>query len=360
MDKIEQVCEDITEYDIEIFFQITSNILNPYQREKILNPTETYPYAESVLAVHWHPEQVPMDIIQKRIDRLFPNRKYELIIPTQHNIITSYGEYSGVEVDCYSKGFDQKVQLLLHFKNEKLDDANVLKEMLSKTFKYRSSQLFDFMRSITKPIEDRVNKAAKISGANEETIHFIRIYVKKIEKLLERYESVISSEMLKNRLLTDFFDNLENIYGNTLIDLSQDFLNEVKKIVKANFPLKEFYRTSEIIEEARSLGAGIIIPHPEQFWPILLANYNIDGIEVWNPKSQRYTEFLISVINDKNAKIGISKRNLMVFMGDDTHMGKKVMGEKKDDIREIGVQQGWDIFKVDKKEVIKEYKSRLN
>jgi hypothetical protein len=78
----------------------------------------------------------------------------------------------------------------------------------------------------------------------------------------------------------------------------------VKALVKVEFSLKYFYRTSEVIEEARALGAGIVIPHPEQFWPILLKEYDVDGIEVWNPQSRRYTEFLISVLNRRNQKRG--------------------------------------------------------
>ncbi len=185
-----------------------------------------------------------MALIGRRLEGMYPDKRNALIIPTQHNVITSYGDYAGVEVDCYSRGFNQKVQY--------------------------------------------------------------------------------------------------------------------------------FYRTSEVIEEARALGAGIVIPHPEQFWPILLADYDIDGIEVWNPQSRKYTEFLISVINQKNRCSGFSKRNLLIFMGDDTHMAEKTRAPEVQDQekagREIGYQPAWDDLSIRKaliragasrRNVIQEYEARL-
>lgn len=66
-----------------------------------------------------------------------------------------------------------------------------------------------------------------------------------------------------------------------------------------------------------------MIPHPEQFWPILLTGYDVDGVEVWNPQSHRYTNFLVSVLNEKNRRMDSSERPLLIFMGDDTHMSEK-------------------------------------
>ncbi len=165
---------------------------------------------------------------------------------------------------------------------------------------------------------------------------------------------------------------MQDQYGEALIDRTQTFLKAVKVRVKADFPLQYFYRTSEVIEEARALGAGIVIPHPEQFWPILLADYDVDGIEVWNPQSRKYTEFLISVINQKNRCGGISKRDLLIFMGDDTHMAEKTRApevlDREKARREVGHQPAWDDFSIRKAliradtsrgRVIQEYKQRL-
>jgi len=367
-----KLSEEITESDNEIFFKVVSTDLDARQKSQIITPPQIFPKQEAVIAVHWHPEFVPMNLISQRINAMFPNKIHELIIPTQHNQLVSYKGYTGVEVDCYSEGFNQKVQLLLHFEDAKVENAVVLKEMLEHTFKYRSSQLLDFIHTITKPEEDRIALAAKETGANEPLIHFVRIYVKKIAMLLDKYASVIHEQSIKNKLLRNFFDGLRPEYGNALIDRSQVFLNAVKLIVKADFPLHYFYRTSEVIEEARSLGAGIVIPHPEQFWPVLLAEYDVDGYEVWNPQSRRYTEFLISVLNKKNSRIGLSHRKLLVFMGDDTHLGEKTrdpeMQDEEKGSREIGLQPAWDDLNIqktlimgnfDRKKVIEEYKSRL-
>ena len=110
----------------------------------------------------------------------------------------------------------------------------------------------------------------------------------------------------------------------------------------------------------------------EQFWPILLRNYDVDGIEVWNPQSQEYTEFLISVVNERNGHRP-SGRDVLIFMGDDCHMGEKTKPLDQQDpekaSREIGLQPAWEDLAVRKKlivssitraSVIREYKARLD
>jgi len=364
--------EDITEADEALFGRITTTKLSPEQRQRLVTPTKVYPRQESVLAVHWHPEFIPMDLVEKRIAAMFPNSGKQLIIPTQHNELTTFGKYSGVEVDCYSKGFNQKVQLLLHFKNEALTKGDRLKSMLMHTFKYRSHQLYEYMETITRPVEDRIEHAARETGSDEALIQFVRVNVSKIQRLLEDRRDLIPPIMIKNKLLRNFFDGLREIYGDDLINRVQTFLKAVKMSVKAQFSLKYFYRTSEVIEEARSLGAGIVIPHPEQFWPILLQEYDVDGIEVWNPQSRRYTEFLISVLNRRNNNGGPGFRKLITFMGDDTHLGEKAREPAHQDPekarREVGLQPAWEdvairksliMAGVDKENVIEEYESRI-
>jgi hypothetical protein len=368
----EDIPEEVTEADDQLFMEIVSTLITPEQEARVVNPLKTYPRQRKVLATHWHPEFVPITMIKSRIQAVYPGKNSELIIPTQHNVFTSYGDYTGVEVDCYSKGFNQKVQLLLHFKNERLQDAHLLKSMVAHTFKYRSSQLFEYVLSITKPIPERIDIAARETGANDELIRFVRIYVRKIEYFLEKKADEIPAEMIKNKILRNFFDGLRPLYGDALIDRVQTFIRAVKQLVKADFSLQYFYRTSEVIEEARSLGAGIVIPHPEQFWPILLANYDVDGYEVWNPQSRRYTEFLISIINRNNDCLVPGREPLLVFMGDDTHMSEKVRDPEVQNpekaAREIGYQPAWDDFSIrkaliraniDRRCVIEEYKRRL-
>jgi len=368
----DDLSEDITEEDRIRFFQVVSTDLGAEQVQTIISPPQSYPREKSVLAVHWHPEFIPLELASQRIDALFPNREDELIIPTQHNVLMSYRGYTGAEVDCYSRGFNQKVQLLVHFEDSRVEDAPVFRSILAHTFKYRSSQLFDFIHTITKPKDERIKMAARETGADGGVIRFVQINVRKIERLLEQHGGEIPIDSIKNKLLRNFFDTLRDSYGDGLIDRVQTYLRAVKMIVKARFPFKYFYPTSDVIAEARSIGGGIVIPHPEQFWPILLADYDVDGYEIWNPESRRYTEFLISVLHEKNKQRRGGRLELLLFMGDDTHLGEKVKDpahqNKVKASREIGVQPAWDdlmikkkliVANMDKDRVIREYRSRL-
>jgi hypothetical protein len=363
-----QFSAEITAEDEKIFFEITSSELSEEQVERIRHPDQIYGRQQEILAVHWHPEFVNMDLIDERISGMFPNASENLIIPTQHNVIMNYSGYSGVEVDCYSPEFNLKVQLLAHFREDRVKDAHTLKSMLSYTFRYRQSQLFEYIELILKPAS-----ADLISEADEPTIRFVQIQTEKLLKLIEKYESVIPVEALRNKLLRNFFDGLRSMYNDELINRSQNILRLVKNTVKKQFSPEYFYTTRNIIEEVRSLGGGIVIPHPEQFWPILLADYDVDGYEVWNPQSQQYTDFLVGVVTRYNHARHGSGRPLLIFMGDDTHMGEKTkelnMRDPEKGSREIGYQPAWDDLHIkkslisagyDRKRVISEYKSRLD
>ncbi|MFP4167763.1 MAG: hypothetical protein ACLFSY_02810 [Desulfonatronovibrionaceae bacterium] len=368
----EKLPREISQEDERIFFSITSEELTGKQIKKIKQPEAKYPHQKVVLAAHWHPEFVSIDMAMERMRAMFPNLEKELVIPTQHNELLTYKGYSGVEVDCYSRGFNQKVQLLLHFERDKVKEASILKSMLEHTRKYRASQLFEFIRAITGDNDSKLQKAARETGAGEDVVRFTQIYVKKIEELIEKHYSTLPANSIKNKVLRNFFDSLRPVYSDQLIDRVLTFIKSIKKMVKADFNLNYFYRTSEIIEEARLHGGGIVVPHPEQFWPILLAEYDVDGYEVWNPQSQRYTDFLISVVNRKNAEKRNSQKELLIFMGDDTHMGEKAKDpafqNKEKAGREIGYQPAWDDMHIRKKlitaqvnrtSVIDTYKERL-
>jgi len=370
LDRIEP---EVTEWDQQAYLQIISTELTPEQQARVVQPAEVYSKQKAVVAIHWHPEFVPVELIMRRVDATFPNRRHELIIPTQHNVLMSLKGYSGVEIDCYSTGFNRKVQLLAHFSESRIEKADVLKAMLAHTFKYRSSQLFEFINSIVDPaFEARVARAAAKTGASEDLVRFVRIHVAKLQGLLDRNEAITPPEMIKNKLLRYYFDALRERHGDRLINHAQIFLHAVKKIVKMSFRLSYFYRTEEIIEEVRGLGGGIVVPHPEQFWPILLADYDVDGIEVWNPQSQDYTDFLITVVNRQNKARKRGQRPLLIFMGDDTHFGEKVLDPRHQDEekagRELGVQPAWDdlairksliVANVDRRGLIEEYKGRI-
>lgn len=368
-----KVSHEVTPQDEEAFRRINNTTLSPEQVDRIVNPARTYPRQEYVLAVHWHPEHVPMDLLVRRIDKLYPNRVDELIIPTQHNVLMQYDGYWGVEVDCYSSGFNRKVQLLLHFKGLSLDRAEVLVSMLAHTHRYRASQLFEYLDALTEPNQERRRQlAASRTNAEEDLVAFVRIQGLKLKRLLETHEAEIPGDAYKNKLVRNFLDTLRANYADRLINKAQVYAKAVKDVVKEEFSLAYFYRASEIIEEARALGAGIVIPHPEQFWPILLADYDVDGIEVWNPQSQQYSEFLINVVNRRNRMGWHGKRPILIFMGDDCHMSEKTRDPAEQDpekaAREIGLQPAWHDYAIRKslivnsvspRKIIETYRGRL-
>ncbi len=361
-----------TSEDLDIFRQITRTEITKEQEEIIKTPPESFPECRTVMAVHWHPETISMELIRYRISATFPNMKNSIIIPTQHNVMMSWDDYSGVEIDCMSKEFNRKIQLLIHMKNKNRDRSATFLNMLNHTLRYRSNQLYEFIDSALKPaLEGRLESAAKKTGTEKKLILFIRHYMSIIKQLLDINQENLTIEMVKNRIVRDFFDCLRYKYSDYMINRCQVFLNELKSIVKDNFSLKYFYKAQDVISEARMLNGGIIIPHPEQFWPVLLTDYDVDGIEVWNPRSRQYSDFLIDVVNKKNRSAD-HKKHLLVFMGDDTHMSEKLrpphLQDREKSGREIGIQAGWNdpsIIKSlknansSKAGIISEYKSRL-
>jgi len=370
---LSSIPREVTDWDIETFLALTCAGITPEQREAVLNPVARFPRQEYVLAVHWHPEHVPMDMISDRINAMYPNRRDELIIPTQHNQILTWGDYAGVEVDCYSHGFNRKVQLLIHMRADKVEQAGVLSNMLKHTFKYRSSQLFEYLDALCEPEWAEMRQvAAGKAGSDEDIVDFTSIHACRLKALLVQNETRTPQDAIKNKLVRNYLDCLRDFYDARLINKVQVYAKAVKELVKENFSLAYFYRASEVVEEARSIGAGVVIPHPEQFWPILLRNYDVDGIEVWNPQSQQYTEFLINVVLDQNRRGYHKDRPMLIFMGDDCHMSEKLKRPEEQDkekvSREIGLQPAWDdlgiakgliMSGVSRKTVMDEYRSRL-
>ncbi|MBN1620021.1 hypothetical protein JW890_04805 [candidate division WOR-3 bacterium] len=365
---------EINDWDKKTFLGLICTDLTKKEKEIILNPTFFFSEEKTVLALHWHPENVPLDMVKLRLQKMFPLKETELIIPTQHNSILSYDDYCGVEVDCFSKEFNRKVQLLLHFRNnEKIRNSNLAK-MIDHTFKYRASQFFQYMDMILHHRnEDILNKAAEKTGSDHETIKMVKSYTLKLKIMIDKFGSEIPKESLKNKLLSNYFISLKEHFSNQKINKCLSFLYEIKITLKKIFSLEYFFRVQEIIEEARLYNGGIIVPHPEQFWPILLADYDVDGYEVWNPQSKDFTQFLTETIIKKNRSFSHSSKKLLPMMGDDTHLGEKFKDPEFRDPeksnREIGYQPAWKNevikFSLDKagftkERVLNEYLNRLN
>ncbi len=371
---LDTVPREVTERDAEVYRALVTTELTDDQIARVIEPPQTYERQLQVLAVHWHQEFVPLQYVRTRIARLFPNREEELVIPTQHNVLTSFDGHTGVEVDCYSVGFNRKVQLLVHFASEKLEGrGDVLRGMLDHTFKYRSSQLSQFLDYLLDPrFEDHVNEAARDTWADDDVVAFARAHGARLREMIERNWRTTPAEMIKNKLLRNYIDEFRTDFGDPVVDHVQVFLRALKMIVKRDFALDYFYRTEEVIEEVRALGGGVVIPHPEQFWPVLLDDLDIDGIEVWNPQSFEYTQFLIDVVIRKNGTRERTDRPILITMGDDCHMGEKVKEPRLQDPekagREVGVQPPWDDLEIrkalivaaaDRGNLIREYRARL-
>jgi hypothetical protein len=344
---IDRARGDITEWDLAVYGDLVSTELTPEQKARVAEPDRNFPRQRSVLAVHWHPEWIPFDLIDRRLTAMYPSRQQELIIPTQHNQLLVWGDYAGVEADCYSSGFRRKVQLLFHFKADRVAGADVLKSMLSHTFRYRTGQLFEFMDTILNPdLADRFEEAVEDTGANDELVDLVRFYTARLKKLIEDREARTPPEMIKNKLLSEYVDVQRARHPDRMINRALMLIKATKRIVKRHFSLEYFFRASEFIEEVRALGGGVVIPHPEQFWPILLADYDVDGWEVWNPQSRQYTEFLISALAGQNRRRTRGSGPLLIFMGDDTHLSVKVrdpVGQDRAKLeREVGLQPAWD------------------
>ena len=368
-----QIDPEPTAWDMQSFQALTHSAVTPAQAKAIREPRACFPRQEYVLAVHWHPEQVPMDMIRDRIAAMYPASQDELIIPTQHNQILSWGGYAGVEVDCYSHGFNRKVQLLVHMRADRAATADVLSNMLRHTFTYRSSQLYEYLDALYEPKwSDRRYKAAARTGTDEDIVDFTAIHARKLKTMLVQNETTTAQDAIKNKLVRNYLDCLRELFDPRVVHKAQVYAKAVKDVVKEQFSLAYFYRASEVVEEARSLGAGVVIPHPEQFWPILLRNYDVDGIEVWNPQSQQYTEFLISVVLDQNRRGYHKDRPMLIFMGDDCHLSEKLKLPEEQDPekagREVGLQPAWDDLNISKalimagvsrKTVMDEYRARL-
>ncbi len=365
---------EITPEDEARFARVTDTGIADPVRGIIEHPGRVFPQEACVLAVHWHPEFVPLDWIRTRVANMFPGARERLVIPTQHNHILCMDGYCGVEIDCHSKEFGLKVQLLVHFSENRLPHAETFKAMAEHTFRYRASQLDDFLFALHSPQkwEMRARAADEAAPLNEDEMDFLVFWAEKLHRLLEKNRHACDPLMIRNKLVLDWFDSLRDRWAPSLLHRIAAVLRAVKMQVKREFSPEYFFLTQEVIEEARGFGAGIIVPHPEQFWPILLADYDIDGYEVWNPQSQAYTNFLMQAVQNINRTGRRRSRPLLTLMGDDCHMSEKCKPVELQDpekaAREVGWQPAWEdmaikktlaMYNIRKSAIISEYKQRL-
>lgn len=346
---LKAAAKDIGEEDWRHFNHLTSVELNRQERELAARPDRLAPEVKEYLAVHWHPEWAPLECIRRRLDLAFPQAENSLAIPTQHNKVLSFGPWAGVEVDAFDRKYGLKVHLLVHFAAERLPRASAFLSMMDHTYNYRAHQLLDILNRLAEPDvpADKIKLGLK-GSISREGILMARFYAIRLKALIEESGIIGGSrdEMLKNRLLTDFIMARTAPEHQIFAEQAFIYINAIKKMVKKNLKPAEFYSPEEVIEEARSLKAGVVIPHPPQFWPILLDDLDVDGWEVWNPSTPDHTMFLLEVMNQANACRRAGRRRLLAFMGDDTHMSAKfrrnLCAEKDSANREIGFQPPWN------------------
>lgn len=341
--------------DFEIYKRLTTIDLEESAYQKAATPGYCFEHQTNVLATHWHPEFFPLWVAKQRIQHLYPNCENQLVIPTDHNQLKTYGSYAGVEVDCYSPEFNRKIQLLLHFNARRIEGASVLKAMLQHTYGFRERFFEQFLDTILLPTSAfLVEKAIKNCGASQHTAMLVKEETARFRQIFKEEYASTPEQAITNSLLVNFFKNLTIRYEKHEIEKAIVLIMAIKKQVYANIDLSFFYTTNQIIEETRGLGGCIVVPHPEQFWTVLLADYDIDGVEIWNPSSHEYSRFLAQVLRRKNEQPAYSHRSLLTFMGDDTHFSKLYEQIQQDEKphRELGFQPAWDDISI-KKELIK-------
>ncbi|MDR2405224.1 MAG: hypothetical protein LBE27_02520 [Deltaproteobacteria bacterium] len=369
----EEIVEDmeIDDEDWIIFNSLTNVKLSKDEVERAIMPDQVDEGEKDILAIHFHPEWVPMNLIEERLKNAFPNAKSRMVIPTQHNLIQGLDGYAGVEADVFAPDYNLKIQLLIHLQSKKLKKATKLKSMIEQTFQYRALQLLDYLEQIVNP-DILMQKEIKKLGASLEVMEAAKFYAQKLRLMIG--ESVIASskraEMLKNRLLTDFIlIKGAPVLAPPMMEKIMIYAKQVKNLVKARLNPNRFHHAKNLIEEARSHGAGIIIPHPPRFWPVMLDDLDVDGWEVWNSSTPDHTTFLIDCLTRRKKK----KRDFLAFMGDDTHMSSKIrpdISTKKGSPKsEIGFQPPWEFPDVknalkaanqSRKRTINEYLERIS
>ncbi|MDR2339652.1 MAG: hypothetical protein LBF40_05925 [Deltaproteobacteria bacterium] len=333
----------LDEMDWAIFEGLTCIELTEGERLLATTPGMVDVSDRNVMALHFHPEWVPIGMIDERLRKAFPNAKGRLAIPTQHNIIQGLDSFSGVEADVFCPECGAKLQFLIHLKSHRLNKPTAFASMIERTFRYRALQLLDILHELIEPGKCMAEESDRL-GFDITTAAIARIYASKLLLLIEKSGIVgtLRAGMLKNRLLTDFICKRAMGFGKRETERLLEYVNRMKKLVKARLDPDRFHTPKELIEEARSLGAGVVIPHPPRFWPALLCDLDVDGWEVWNPSTPDHVMFLIDCLGRRKP----GKREPLAFMGDDTHMSAKIrpetLAKKISDQTEIGFQPPWD------------------
>ena len=351
-------------------------ILDSAKRKLLSEPSQSFENQQEVLAIHWHPEFIPLDLAEKRLKSLFPRQEKSLVIPTEHNIILTMGEFAGVEVDCRVPQFYYPVQVLIHLSSHKLKEerSSKLQAMVAETFEYTVDHFWELLLALCdREHRRRREEIRRESCFGSDTVSFVVERVKELKSLLDDCGEAIPRRALRSKLIYAYFQLLRSYYDPLKIKGAKLFLSKLKESMKAQRHWDRYFTIHEYIEESRLLGGASIIPHPEKFWPILLLDLDVDGYEVWNPQGGDYTEFLMSVVQEKNERLSSRELPFLATVGDDTHLGYKLHSlssstAQDGSCREIGRQAPWERAKtrvlfqrneMSRSKLIDEYRLRI-
>jgi hypothetical protein len=235
-----------------------------------------------------------------------------------------------------------KIQLLIHARADRLAGASAFQSMIERTFRYRELQLLDILDLAARPDASAEAELAR-AGFGDDDLEAAAGHAARLRAMIDASGVAAGpgAEMLKNRLATDFIERREGAADPARLARLLELVNLLKARVKSRPDPTRFHEARELIEEARSLGAGVVIPHPQRFWPALLADLDVDGWEVWNPSTPSHAVFLTGCLSRR----GRGGRPPLAFMGDDTHMSSKIrlhmVSDKGGGEREIGFQPPW-------------------
>jgi hypothetical protein len=87
---LREATEEITDWDWRTFEKLTSVELDVREKERIVCPERVFEQNDPVLAIHWHPEMVPIPLVQKRIEAIYPHPQKTLITPPKQNKLLIY------------------------------------------------------------------------------------------------------------------------------------------------------------------------------------------------------------------------------------------------------------------------------
>ncbi|MDR2612170.1 MAG: hypothetical protein LBG06_04840, partial [Deltaproteobacteria bacterium] len=247
--------------DWEIFRSLTSTELSPEEREAALQPDSSDPQEEICFAPHFHPEWVPLGLIEERLKKAFPAERRRFAVPTQHNVIDSLGPWSGVEADVWSRECGMKIQLLVHVRRERVAGrgGSAFRDMIERTFRYRELQLLEILALARHPDQGTQRELDRAGFAEADRATAAR-YAARLSMMIEvsGIASGPGAVMLKNRLLTDYMERGARGEDLSRLDRLLAMVNLLKARVKSRLDPDRFHEARELIEEARSLGAGIV------------------------------------------------------------------------------------------------------